>query len=117
MPLTPSEVAKLETLVDGGRLAEIVIEQDGVRTVIGAKPSPSASIAITAPAAGTVTLGSVSIGQPVRSGDELARIVVLDDETAIEAPAAGEITAILVDDGALVGYGAELFLIALEESS
>lgn len=122
MPLTPSEIENIEKLVTGGRLTEIVIEQDGARTVIGgaaaaAAPRPAQPIAVTASLSGTIAFGGVAVGQSVESGAIIASLRVLDDETPIPAPQAGRVVAILAEEGALVGYGAELILIEPETTS
>jgi len=118
LPLTPSEVKNIEELVASGRLTEIVIEQDGIRTVIGGTPpAPVDSIAITAPSTGTVIFGDTVIGKIVERGDEIAQLSVLGTETAVPSPQSGRVAAILAKDGVLVGYGAELILLEPETTS
>ena len=122
MPLAKSEIVKIERVLKDSSLTEVHIEQDGERVVIGGAAPADAPrdhdvIAIAAPAAGTIFLGSTSDGAAVAEGDSLAGLHVLDAEIAIQAPASGRIAAILVEDGSLVSYGTELFLIEPEEGA
>ena len=120
MPLTQSEIENIEKLVTGSRLTEIVIEQDGARTVIGGPPAaspPAEPVVIAAPLTGTVSFAGLTAGGAVESGDIVARLTVLGDETPVTAPQTGRVAAILAEEGALVGYGAELLLIEPEPTS
>ncbi len=120
MTLNPSEVAKIEKLVDGGHLTEVVIEQDGEHIVIGGADLASISVdpvAVLAPVAGSVALGDTVIGRVVGQGDEIARLSVLDVETSVTAPQSGRVAAILAQDGALIGYGADIILIEPEKTA
>ena len=111
MPLTPTEIANIETLVETSRLTGIVIEQGGTRTVIGGRPpalEPTDPVMIAAPVAGTVAFEDLQLGQIVDAGVVVAHLNVLDDVTPVTAPQPGRIAAILAADGALVGYGADL---------
>lgn len=105
-------------MVAGGRLTEIVIEQDGMRTVIGGPPpAPVHPIAITAPSTGTITFGGTTLGSFVNCGDKIAQLSVLGSYTPVSSPQTGHIAAILAEEGALVGYGTELALIDPKASS
>jgi biotin carboxyl carrier protein len=120
LPLSPSEIENIKKLITGSRLTEIIIEQDGARTVIGgatATLQTAQPIAVTAPRTGTIVLGGLEVGQSVADGEIVARLHVLEDETPIPAPQAGRVLAILAEEGALVSYGAELILIEPETAS
>jgi biotin carboxyl carrier protein len=118
VPLTSSEIENIEKLIAGGRLTEIVIEQDGRRTVIGGSPPALADpIAITAPSTGTITFGDTIVGKLVEHGHEIAQLSVLGSDLPVTSPQSGRITAILAEQGTLVGYGTELILLVPEASS
>ena len=120
MPLTPSEVAKLEEFVEASRLTEVVIDQDGIRAVIGHKPQESKAaepVTIVAPVAGTVAFEPLAIGRSVSAGDTVARLSALDEETTVTASQSGRIAALLAVDGTLVGYGDELIQLDPEISA
>ena len=111
MPLTPTEIANIETLVETSRLTRVMIEQGGTRTVIGGRPpapEPTDPVMIAAPVAGTVAFEDLQLGQIVDAGVVVAHLSVLDDVTPVTAPQPGRIAAILAADDALVGYGADL---------
>lgn len=119
--LSPTEIASIKRVIDASSLTEVHIEQRGERIVIGgAAPAKAPKIknpvTVPAPAAGTISLGAVSIGQRVAEGEWLAGLHVLDRETPITASASGRIAAIFVNDGELAAYGADLLLIEPEET-
>ena len=121
MSLSPSKIANIKRIVDTSGLIEVHIEQDGEHIIIGATtPTPAIQahnvIAITASAAGTISLESKADDNRVATGDHLANLHVLGTTLPIPAPASGRIAAVLIEDGSLVSYGAELFLIEPEET-
>ena len=72
MPLTETEIANIEKLVEQSRLTEVVIQQNGKRAVFGNRetiPKPAKPFAIVAPQTGTITFESLEIDQAVEPGD------------------------------------------------
>jgi len=111
VPLTDTEIANIKKLVEQSRLTEVVIQQNGKRAIFSSRetaPKLAKPFAIVAPQTGTITFESLEIDQAVETGDVLAHISVLNDETLVRAPRAGRIASILVSDGALVNYGTGL---------
>lgn len=119
--LSPTEIANIERVIESSSLTEVHVEQSGTRIVIGGTaPAPTSehnrAITVTAPAVGTMCLGTTSSGQRVTVGDQLGQLHVLKTKIPIAASVSGRIAAIFVDDGELVAYGADLFLIQPEET-
>ena len=111
MTITPTEVADIEKLVQGSRLTEVTIEQNGTSMVIGGSSTASKPLepfTIIAPLPGTIIFEHLTTGQTIKAGDVVGQLSVLDDKTPITTPHAGRIAAILAADGTLVSYGTDL---------
>ena len=70
MPLTDTEIANIEKLVEQSRLTEVVIQQNGKRAIFSSRetaPKLAKPFAIVAPQTGTITFESLEIDQAVES--------------------------------------------------
>lgn len=119
--LSPTEIASIKHVIEGSSLTEVHIEQNGEHIVIGGAALAQTSehqraVTVTAPAAGTIYLGTTSAGQRVTVGDQLGQLHILKTIMPVIASTSGRVAAIFVDDGELAAYGADLFLIQPEET-
>jgi hypothetical protein len=82
----------------------VTVEGEGVLT------RPGGVRAVTAPDAGQVKAVDVAIGQEVRAGETLVRLVSASatDERKVVSPVEGRVVALAVDEGASVEKGAAL---------
>ena len=67
--------------------------------------SPAGSVAVKAPMPGTVVNVVVSVGQSVKSGDDLVFIEAMKMETPVKAPQDGKIATVEVTKGESVDSG------------